>query len=545
LYIVNQLTLTAIMLGSTLGSLVLSFILFFVQLTIEGQRLRREALASKARRLRHKADDKAVTAPQLPFSSMMPAAKFFHLFLSHVWGTGQDQMRIIKQRLLEMIPDLSVFLDVDDLEEIGNLESYIERSSSVLVYCSRGYFASKNCMRELVSSTVKQKAMIALVDMDASRGGLTLEEVQAQLVEADVFYDKWAFNNEPGAPRAMLLYEHLTIYEPIEWNRIGHFQDVTMRLIAERTLPDAAGTTYVDREIISQKRKPLSPPTASFHVYCSKLNPGANELIEELCGKCGFELNVDAGATTKMPSPLYLTTEAASVAKCDHMLLYLTEQTWTRGAASASLYNELMRAMDMDVHVQLAHEMPGVGGQEVRSACEFGAFFSHPDGATPVELLERGIYSEIAVPLKGGAWREASMVLMGIALGMSKDAIADAGLGSDVLGLRESTQMLVARAKTRSLKINKLAKSSGRLLNSRMMSGRAGVTSYTSTTATESVDISVTNASLSADAGSSGLELASPGTSSSTAAKAEHDDVYIAQRSFVETQTRMNDGLKV
>jgi hypothetical protein len=27
----------------------------------------------------------------------------FHLFLSHVWGTGQDQMRIVKIRLLEMV----------------------------------------------------------------------------------------------------------------------------------------------------------------------------------------------------------------------------------------------------------------------------------------------------------------------------------------------------------------------------------------------------------------------------------------------------------
>ena len=32
-----------------------------------------------------------------------------------VWGTGQDQMRIIKQRMLEMLPDIKVFLDVDDL----------------------------------------------------------------------------------------------------------------------------------------------------------------------------------------------------------------------------------------------------------------------------------------------------------------------------------------------------------------------------------------------------------------------------------------------
>ena len=31
--------------------------------------------------------------------------------VSSVWGTGQDQMRIVKQRLLEMVPELSVFLE--------------------------------------------------------------------------------------------------------------------------------------------------------------------------------------------------------------------------------------------------------------------------------------------------------------------------------------------------------------------------------------------------------------------------------------------------
>ena len=36
-----------------------------------------------------------------------------------VWGTGQDQMRIIKQRLVEMLPEARVFLDVDDLKEVS------------------------------------------------------------------------------------------------------------------------------------------------------------------------------------------------------------------------------------------------------------------------------------------------------------------------------------------------------------------------------------------------------------------------------------------
>ena len=51
---------------------------------------------------------------------------------------------MIKQRLREMIPGVQIFLDVDDLEEIGDLEGYIARSETVLVYLSAGYTASKN-----------------------------------------------------------------------------------------------------------------------------------------------------------------------------------------------------------------------------------------------------------------------------------------------------------------------------------------------------------------------------------------------------------------
>jgi hypothetical protein len=65
--------------------------------------------------------------------------------------------------------------------------------------------------------------------------------------------------------------------------------------------------------------------------------------------------------------------------------------------------------------------VPGAGGQELRYGCEFGPFFSCVDGATPGELLKRGIYSEIAVALKGGRpWREASMTMLAMAFGLSE-----------------------------------------------------------------------------------------------------------------------------
>ena len=66
-----------------------------------------------------------------------------------MWGTGQDQMRVVKQRLLEMLPDASIFLDVDDLAE-GKGAEYVDVSSMSLVFCSAGYFQSPNCMRELL-----------------------------------------------------------------------------------------------------------------------------------------------------------------------------------------------------------------------------------------------------------------------------------------------------------------------------------------------------------------------------------------------------------
>ena len=78
--------------------------------------------------------------------------------------------------------------------------------------------------------------------------------------------------------------------------------------------------------------------------------------------------------------------------------------------------------------------VPDLGGQASRHACEFSCFFSCPEGATPQHLLQCGIYSEIAVALKGGAWRETSMVLLVKALGMSKEEAETTEEGGDVLG---------------------------------------------------------------------------------------------------------------
>ena len=75
-------------------------------------------------------------------------------------------------------------------------------------------------MRELVSSTTMQKPMIALMEPDALRGGLSLEEIETQLVEAEASYSKWDFPQT--TPLGQALYEHLFAADSIEWNRKRH-----------------------------------------------------------------------------------------------------------------------------------------------------------------------------------------------------------------------------------------------------------------------------------------------------------------------------------
>eukprot|EP00966_Prymnesium_polylepis_P090836 2103363-Prymnesium_polylepis.1 len=87
-----------------------------VQLEEESNQERAAKALKHQRQLRFVGSDTPVCLPAV-------GAGHYHLFLSHAWRTGQDAMRVVKQRLREMVVGISVFLDVDDLEHISALES--------------------------------------------------------------------------------------------------------------------------------------------------------------------------------------------------------------------------------------------------------------------------------------------------------------------------------------------------------------------------------------------------------------------------------------
>ena len=139
-------------------------------------------------------------------------------FNSRIWSTGQDAVAVIKKNLMLLLPGVQVFLDVDDLEEIGALEEYIKRSQAILFFLSKGYFRSKNCLREVRSALQLKKPIILVQEADPGKGGGLLEELRADSpadLQPAIFDVGWPL---------------------VVWHRIVEFQYVSLKMISEALL---------------------------------------------------------------------------------------------------------------------------------------------------------------------------------------------------------------------------------------------------------------------------------------------------------------------
>lgn len=322
-------------------------------------------------------------------------------------------MRLTKVRLLEMIPGLRIFLDVDDLTEGRGVES-IDVSSSVLVFLSAGYLQRVNCMRELLRAAMTGKRLVTLVE---TRKDAAVAGVMEELTEADGKYrTRWgdatllteveAWCGEPvlsvqgkalaaalvdGTPIAPALHEALFKDEAIKWHRLTAFQAVTLRLIAARLLPPCT---------LERPRMPRIRPCA---LACSHNNPGAAEFVQE------------ASASLPVRAVDLAAVQATGQHDEAPLLLYLDARTWV-GERSGFLQTEVAAALTSGMPVLLVHEC-----DDARRAVAFDVLLN----VTPQGLLAKGIYGQIAIALEGGAWREASLRLVGAALRRGGPSLAE------------------------------------------------------------------------------------------------------------------------
>ncbi|EOD27539.1 hypothetical protein EMIHUDRAFT_468827 [Emiliania huxleyi CCMP1516] len=243
----------------------------------------------------------------------------WHLFNSHIWSTGQDAVAVIKRQLQILLPGIKIFLDaraccpVDDLEDIGALEEYIQRS--------------QNCLREVRSSLEMDKPLVLVQEADPAKGGGTLTALRAECPEElqpDIFDQDWP----------------LTI-----WYRIEEFQ-LALLLCS----PNFLGSTSLPLTVTGELRIRAFGFSTFAKVWASPANAGARELAEEL--------------VAAFPGLIVSTAEEAGDAT--HMLLYLNEHSFS----DERLAEQVTQARQDRLPIVMAHENdPDLGG------CEFSKFF--------------------------------------------------------------------------------------------------------------------------------------------------------------------------
>ena len=330
-------------------------------------------------------------------------------------------------------------------------DPHIDVSYAVLCLCTQRWFTNKPCLREVVRGILRKKHIIALLEPDASiYGGLTEVECRRVLQGATIqggrpYVDRledlrpeveqwsttWA---EPvQLPTAKEVEDALFQSAPIVWSPLADFQAVALRMIAERLLPHvthAYGTPYkqmayikgeIGQRVTEFKLKALDSSKASsrpqsnrqgwnskaacFHLYCSKFNPGAIAVAQEI-----------ALMLRGTQTPLRCTDKLEELDACQHMLVHLSSETWTRGEDSDALAKEVHDAKQKGVHWLKAHEVAGVrADDEARHGCPFDEVIQ----STPPQLREAGIYSEISMNLAGGEQRHAGLI--GLVRELAKD----------------------------------------------------------------------------------------------------------------------------
>ena len=152
-------------------------------------------------------------------------------------------------------------------QEIGKLEAYIEESQCILIFLSKSYFFSKNCLRELDHALKLDKPLILVHETDLERGGAELETLIADCRSKDrgVLFD----NNK----------------DILQWQRVHDFQLDTLKRICARILhagqkdfEEDPPDLYIPSEVSCKQL------TFEKEVMCytSKYNLGASAIGEEL-----------------------------------------------------------------------------------------------------------------------------------------------------------------------------------------------------------------------------------------------------------------------
>lgn len=273
----------------------------------------------------------------------------WHVFVSYVWSSGQDQARVVKQMLREVLLGVRVFLDVDDLKE-GKGAAFVRRSGALVMFVSRGYFRSTNCMRELSAAVEEDKRLVVVYETEESKGGVVQPEgLQAFDPLAEMSNDFSVSkllgpeSVDPGIDGRIQSTVHNSAGRAVPWYRIRPYLQETMLEIVRQLIEpsDGDGVEIVGPHIgkIRLPARPAAgPPIAAPHVYVSQHNPGVQDIVLDALGRKGC---FTRAWCSKESSELRVSTDIALGLRWVHVGLARPRSWHGQQVDSAKLANAL------------------------------------------------------------------------------------------------------------------------------------------------------------------------------------------------------------
>ena len=310
----------------------------------------------------------------------------------------------IKRQLQLLVPNMCIFLDVDNLESIDELEAYVEASAMLLVLLgSPKYFYSANCLRELRAAKTHELPLVCVHDSDPTKHGGPLADLRAACSPE---FSELVF----GTPLVV-------------WHRVHDFQLVSLAAIVEHFLRSSPPHAEVSLEVPGALAWAQIRFNASTPLYVSRHNPEASTVATRL-----HELHSNLLLVESPP------VKAASITQ---WLLFLHKDMFS-GEQGKQLETELLKALRNQITPVLVYS-PEAG------------VFSDIMGATPIPLMKLGLYSPLAIEWHEGMHEGVSQKLLLKALGAQQVGVCSnpAGIAqwlpAKVLTRREDEQQLVSQ----------------------------------------------------------------------------------------------------
>jgi hypothetical protein len=322
----------------------------------------------------------------------------------------------VVRKLQLLLPGVRIWLDVDNLSDLGRLEESVADAAVFVIFLSATYFRSANCRHEMYTALALNRPIVTVRETDEDKGGASVDALQRECQQFCVEAAPAAYPAYLGPEEAL---RRVFGREPIMWSRVNDFQTVSLKMIAVQIIQYLPYYVKNPGELrrglcLRGELGPVSL-TRPVTLLVSRANAMAQSLAEEISLAAGSpsitspivimdaEDFLEQGEVRAFSSPPEQSTM---------LLLYLNEETFK--SSDGRLADVVKRARDALIELVLVHEQkPSCGARP------FGDLLKQ----TP-ELLKAPpykIYDKVAVPLYPSAeHREVSLRRVLIAMGATR-----------------------------------------------------------------------------------------------------------------------------